>query len=101
MSDENHTLGITSVTVCFNKSRWGQWCRHDDVFLHGAKIGCVQTRKHYYGRRFGHRMESHTTDLSGAAVLGTNAGWLVRRARELVIDALTEVMVLLQVMKGQ
>lgn len=60
------------------KGRWGEWYRHDHVKVDGRLLdGYIQVRRRYYGKRIGHRIESHT-GIGGACVLGSDIQWLIR-----------------------
>jgi hypothetical protein len=66
---------ITVVQGTTVKGRWGQWFRHDKVYLDGKPLeGSVKVRRKYYGR-LGHRVETVTL-VGMAGVTGYNvAGW--------------------------
>lgn len=62
-----------------NKSRWGQWYRHDKIKLNGQELeGTIQVSRKYFGKRMGHRIESITCYKSGC-VLGSDWVWLARQ----------------------
>lgn len=61
-------------------TRWGQWYRHDVVKVGDREIGRIQTRRKYFGKRIGHRIETITLNTSGACVVGRQVEWLVSQA---------------------
>ena len=61
------------------KSRWGQWYRHDKIKLDGQELdGTIQVKRVYFGKRFGHRVESITCYKSGC-IIGSDWVWLARQ----------------------
>ena len=51
---------------------WQGWYRHDEFYLDGEKIGHIQVK-----RQSG-RITSHTCDIDGGGVLGSDVKWLLR-----------------------
>jgi hypothetical protein len=62
-------------------SRWGQWYQHTIARdENGREVYRIQTRRRYYGRRIGHRMDTLTIAGAGC-VPGTDHAWGERAGR--------------------